>query len=75
MEFSKTAHNLEVYTFIHNFVPHKHHKTRAKLLSHSAMFFYSFVFAVITLILFAAPSTFPGVLGYASNIQIRKLLD
>ncbi|MCA9308379.1 CAP domain-containing protein, partial [candidate division WWE3 bacterium] len=49
--------------------------TRAKLLSHSAMFFYSFVFAVITLILFAAPSTFPGVLGYASNIQIRKLLD
>ena len=66
--------SIQKYRFIYHFVPHKKHKTRAKLLSHSALFSYSVALAVLVVVLKLMPAYAPGVLGYASNIEISALL-
>lgn len=65
---------IEKYRFIHHFVPHEYHRTRARLLSHNAFFLY----CILTLLLFGLFNlthlVFPGVLGYASEINVADLL-
>lgn len=58
----------------HHFVPHKEKKTRAKLLHHSAFYFYSLIFILFLGIINLSKNLTPGVLGYASDINIRQLL-
>lgn len=63
------------YRFIHHFIPHEHHNTRANLLSHHALFGYMLLLIALMMILALVPRTFPGVLGYASNIDVQTLLN
>ena len=72
---SLSANPIEKYQFIHNFVPHPYHKRRATLLSSNALVLYSLVAVVFFLVLKLIPHAFPGVLGYASNIDVQTLLQ
>lgn len=68
------TNSIQKYRFIYHFIPHKKHKVRAKLLSHSALFTYSLVLVVFASLFRVLPKYVPGVLGYASNIEISALL-
>ncbi|KKS21469.1 MAG: hypothetical protein UU77_C0002G0020 [candidate division WWE3 bacterium GW2011_GWC1_41_7] len=72
---SKTLPNHKEYSFKHHFVPHPHHKTRATLLSHSAIFTYLLGIVLIFGSFRLISKTFPGVLGYASDITTQDLLN
>lgn len=69
------AHFKEKKHFKHHFVPHKERKTRATLLKHSAFYFYSLLFLMFLGFVNVSKNLAPGVLGYASEITIRQLLD
>lgn len=64
----------EKYQFMHHFVPHPVHRTRATLLSHHALFLYAFLSLALFLVLRLIPIVMPGVLGYASDINTADLL-
>lgn len=66
---------IEKFKFIHHFIPHPEKKERAKFLS--LKFFGMYIFLIVFLMgLFRIiPYFVPGVLGYASNINISDLLD
>lgn len=68
-------HAIEKYRFIHNFLPHKRHKTRARLLSPKALLAYSMAVLSVFIVLKSVPLFFPGILGYASDITISDLFD
>ncbi len=74
-DWRKDFHAIEKYKFLHHFLPHPQNKSRAKLLSTKALFVYSlfllFTFGVFRIV----PKLFPGVLGYASDINVRTLYD
>ncbi|KKR55100.1 MAG: hypothetical protein UT92_C0008G0008 [Candidatus Curtissbacteria bacterium GW2011_GWA1_40_24] len=65
---------LEKYQFIHHFVPHAVLQTRARLLSNAALVAYIGLILVVFALFRILPLFFPGVLGYASNINIVDLL-
>jgi len=69
------AHFKEKRQLKHHFVPHKEKKVRAKLLHHKAFFFYSALFVLFLGIVNLSKTIAPGVLGYASEISIRQLLE
>ena len=64
----------EKYQFIHHFVPHPYHKTRATLLSIPLMWFYTLTVFAFLVVFKTTPHLLPGVLGYASNINTDILL-
>lgn len=66
---------IEKYQFLHHFLPHPETKTRAKLLSHTALLGYSLVMLVVIGLFQVLPQIAPGVLGYASSINISSLFD
>jgi hypothetical protein len=61
--------------FKHNFLPHKDYKTRASLLKNKAFYFYSLIFLLFLGIVNLSKNFAPGVLGYASEITVRQLLE
>ncbi len=61
--------------FKHHFVPHKEKKTRATLLKHGAFYFYSLIFMLFLGLVNISKNLAPGVLGYASEITVRQLLE
>lgn len=65
---------LNKYQFLHHFLPHPETKKRARLLSHIALIFYSVLILVVIGFFQLAPKVAPGVLGYASSINIDDLL-
>lgn len=65
----------EKYQFMYHFLPHPVHRTRARLLSHQAFSFYTLLLLAILLLVRTIPMVLPGVLGYASDIQVDKLLN
>jgi len=65
---------IQKYRFIYHFIPHKKHKTRARLLSHGALISYSLALLMFAGLVRFLPVLAPGVLGYASNIEISDLL-
>lgn len=69
------AHYKERNHFKHHFLPHKEKKIRAGLLRHNAFFLYSLVFLLFLGIVNLSKTIKPGVLGYASDINVRQLLD
>jgi hypothetical protein len=69
------AHFKEKSHFKHHFLPHKEKKIRANLLNHKAFYFYSSLFIAFMAIVNLSRSYAPGVLGYASEITIRQLLE
>jgi hypothetical protein len=66
---------IEKYQFVHHFLPHPETKERARLLSFKAFLIYIVLIILVTGIFRMVPSVFPGVLGYASNINVRDLLE
>jgi len=73
--YPEEDHNsIQKYKFIYHFIPHKKSKTRARLLSHGALISYSLVLIVFAGLMKLLPVYVPGVLGYASNIEISALL-
>ena len=69
------THSLEKYQFLHHFLPHPETKKRARLLSHKALFGYILIVAFFAGLIHLIPKFAPGVLGYASDIHIRDLLN
>jgi len=65
---------IQKYRFVYHFIPHKYHKKRARLLSHGALISYSLVLLVFAVVIRFLPIFAPGVLGYASNIEVNELL-
>ncbi len=72
---AKNLESIEKYKFIYHFLPHPYHRQRAGLLSHGAFLTYTFILTAFLIIFRLLPSYFPGVLGYASNINISDLLQ
>lgn len=66
---------IEKYQFVYNFLPHPVNKKRASFLSNKAVVIYCILIIVTTLAIRLAPKFFPGVLGYASNISVKDLLN
>lgn len=67
------THAIEKYQFLHHFLPHPENRTKAKLISNSAIFAYSVFLVVIIGIFQILPRVLPGTLGYASNIKVEEL--
>jgi len=62
------------FQFMHHFLPHPHHKRRAKLLSNHALFTYLAAVFFIYGFLNFVPKFLPGILGYAADIRVYELL-
>lgn len=69
------THAIQKYQFLHHFLPHPDTKQQAKLLSHAALFMYSLMLVFFIGLVHFIPRIAPGVLGYASNINISTLLN
>lgn len=67
----QSAHNK---SFKHHFLPHPKHKKRATLLNSHLVFLYSLILLIIFSFLKTTPNIKPGILGYASNINVNDLL-
>jgi hypothetical protein len=75
-KYKKPKENpIEKYRFIHHFLPHTYHRTRARLLTPKAIVVYCMVFLLILGGFRLAVKVYPGILGYASNITISELLQ
>lgn len=68
------THAIEKYQFLHHFLPHPETKQRAKLLQHKALFTYTLVVVFLLALVRVLPLLAPGVLGYASDINVSELL-
>jgi len=66
---------IDKFRFMYHFLPKEQEKTRAGLLSHKAIIIYCLLIVLIAGIFRLIPMVFPGVLGYASNINIEDLLS
>lgn len=71
----KNPKSIEKYQFVHYFLPHEERKTRATLLSNKAVVLYCAVILLFTCLFRLIPYVAPGVLGYASNINVKDLLS
>lgn len=71
---NQDSNDIKKYRFIYHFLPHPHHKKRAGVLSHNAFLIYSFSLILFLLVFKVLPVLVPGVLGYASNIDVSNLL-
>lgn len=71
----KNPKAIEKFQFVYNFLPHPENKKRANLISNKAVVVYCLMIIIATATIRIAPKFFPGVLGYASNITIKDLLD
>ncbi len=74
MPVSKTRSHHTKKRLIHHFLPHPELKVRATLLSHLFLFIYVSIVASSFLFFKYVPRVAPGVLGYASKIDIDTLL-
>lgn len=72
--FGSNKHT-EVYKFVHNFIPHPHHKTRAHLINNASLIIYSILVLLVLGIFSIVPKVLPGVLSYASDIRVKDLFD
>ncbi len=70
----EAPNSISKYQFLYHFVPHKHKKIRARLLSNRALILYALVQIALVAIIRVVPLFAPGILGYASNINSQDLL-
>ncbi|NMB91451.1 CAP domain-containing protein [candidate division WWE3 bacterium] len=71
----KNPKSIEKYQFVYNFLPNPDKKRRASLISNKAVFIYCSLIVIVTLAFRIIPKFAPGVLGYASNINVKDLLE
>jgi hypothetical protein len=69
----KNPKAIDKFQFIYHFLPHPDKKTRAGLLSHKAILVYCLLILLVTGLFRLLPLILPGVLGYASDINISDL--
>ncbi len=74
IKFSKIKSKRTKKRLIHHFLPHPELKTRATLLSHVFLLIYVGIVASSFVFFKYVPKVAPGVLGYASKIDIDTLL-
>ena len=70
----KNSKAIDKFQFIYHFVPHPEKKTRAGLLTHKAIIIYCLLILLVTGLFRLIPLVLPGVLGYASDINVSDLL-
>jgi hypothetical protein len=70
----KNPKAIDKFQFMYHFLPHPENKTRAGLLSHKAILVYCLLIVFATGMFRLIPLVFPGVLGYASDINVSDLL-
>lgn len=56
-------------------IPHESARPRAHGLSHQALFFYASFILLVQLVLNFISVRFPGVLGFASNIEVQEIVS
>jgi hypothetical protein len=70
----KNSKAIDKFQFIYHFVPHPDKNTRAGLLTHKAIIIYCLLILLVTGVFRLVPLVLPGVLGYASDINVSDLL-
>ena len=71
----KNPKAIQKFQFVYNFLPQPENKKRAHLISNKAIVIYCLMIIFATTAVRVVPKLFPGVLGYASNITVKDLLD
>ncbi len=71
----KDSHSIDKFKFIYHFLPHPEQNKRATLLSSKSITLYIFLIVILMGIFRFMPKVFPGVLGYASDINITDLFN
>ena len=74
-KWRKDPKAIDKFKFMHHFLPHVEKKERAKFLSFKLFGIYILLIISLMGIFRVLPSIIPGVLGYASNINISDLLN
>jgi len=64
---------IDKFKFVHHFLPHPEKRERTKFLSSRAFIVYVCLILLLSGIFRTVPKYFPGILGYASNVDIRGL--
>ena len=70
----KHPKSIEKYQFVYRFLPKDDKKKRADFLDNKAILIYCAIILFVTLVFRFIPKFAPGVLGYASNINVSDLL-
>jgi len=70
----KNPKSIEKFQFVYHFLPKEDKKRRADLLDNKAILIYCVLIFILTAAFRFIPKVAPGVLGYASNINISDLL-
>lgn len=70
----KNSKSIEKFQFIYHFLPHPEKKKRAEYLTNKAIFLYCVLIVLVTFAFRFVPKIAPGVLGYASDINVSDLL-
>lgn len=70
----KDPKSIEKFQFIYHFIPHPEKRVKASFLQNKAIFLYCVLILLVTFAFRFIPQIAPGVLGYASNINISDLL-
>ncbi len=75
LDWRRNPKSIQKYGFVYSFIPNPKEKIKARFLSNKALSLYTlFVFTVLILFRFV-PIYAPGILGYASDIHVRELLE
>jgi len=74
LNWRQESKSIEKYRFVYHFLPHPELNQRATLLSNKALFIYCLLIILVAALFRFIPRFVPGVLGYASNINIPDLL-
>lgn len=70
----KNPRSIEKFQFVHHFLPKADKRKRADFLDNKAILIYCLLIFLLTVGFRFVPKIAPGVLGYASNINISDLL-
>jgi hypothetical protein len=71
----KNPKSIEKFQFMYHFLPNPENKKRASLVSNKAIFLYCSLIILVAVAFRIIPRFAPGVLGYASNISVKDLLN
>lgn len=74
-KWRKNPKSIGKFQFVYHFLPSYENNKRATLLSSSAIVVYLLLIITLMSLFRFMPKIFPGVLGYASNIEVKSLLE
>jgi hypothetical protein len=74
-KWRKDSKAIDKFKFVHHFLPHPEKKERAKLLSFKFFGLYIILIVFVMGLFRLLPVVAPGVLGYASSMDVKDLLS